>query len=78
MIGVRVSDETKTQITNRLEYGDSQSEWVRTAIHIRLELEALAEAGALADIESLEDLESIPDGDTDENFNTHSGAALSD
>lgn len=43
LIGVRVDPEVKERIEGQLEYGDSISGWVRTAIEQRLEREEASE-----------------------------------
>ena len=41
-VTVTLSEETKEAIENRLEYGDSRSQWIKEACEQRLEKEAAA------------------------------------
>lgn len=38
-ITISLPEELEEEITSRLEYGDSRSEWVRKAIELRLQQE---------------------------------------
>lgn len=48
-ITISVPDELADEVDSRLEYGDSRSEWIETAIRERLQRESDAENRSPAD-----------------------------